>query len=119
MVTNQIKRVAAELAGLAWAADGRSLVYSAGTSINDYFLWRLDIAGGEAKRLEIASQGAMLPAVALKGRRLAFHRQMSDQDIWRVEVGGKPEPFLVSTMLDLNASSRRTAGASRLHLLAA
>ena len=98
----QIKRVAAELAGLAWAEDGRSLVYSAGTSINDYFLWRLDIAGGEPKRLEITAQEALFPAVAPKGRRLAFSRQMIDQDIWRVEVGGKPEPFLVSTMLDLN-----------------
>jgi Tol biopolymer transport system component len=86
-----------------WTADGRSLVYSAGTSINDFFLWRLDIASGDAKRLEIAPDGALSPAVALKGRRLAFSRRMSDQDIWRVEVGGKPEPFLVSSMLDLNA----------------
>jgi hypothetical protein len=57
----QIRKVAADLAGLAWAADGRSLVYSAGTSINDWFLWRLDVTSGEAKRLEIASAGAMFP----------------------------------------------------------
>jgi Tol biopolymer transport system component len=99
----QIKQVSADLAGLAWAADGRSLVYSAGTSINDYFLWRLEVAGAEASRLDIASAGAVFPAVAFKGPRLVFSRQMSDQDIWRVEVGGKSEPFLVSSMLDLNA----------------
>jgi Tol biopolymer transport system component len=112
----KIKTVAALLAGLAWAADGRALVYSAGTTVNDYFLWRVDVAGGEAKRVEIASQGAVSPAVALKGNRLAFDRQMTDQDIWRVEVGGKPEPFLVSTMLDLSAQfspdGRRVAFAS-------
>jgi Tol biopolymer transport system component len=99
----RIRRVPAGLAGLAWAADGRTLVYSAGTSINDYFLWRLNVASGEAKRLETASVGAMFPAAAWKGRRLAFARQVSDQDIWRVEAGAKPEPFLASTMLDNNA----------------
>ena len=126
----QVRKVAADLAGLAWAADGRSLVYcapihyfplgdnrrQAGTSFNDWFLWRLDATSGEAKRLEMASEGAMFPAVALNGRRLAFSRQMNDQDIWRVEVGGKPEPFLVSTMLDSNAQfspdGRRIAFAS-------
>jgi Tol biopolymer transport system component len=112
----RVRKVAAQLAGLVWAADGRSLIYSAGTSMNDWFLWRLDMASGDAKRLEIAPDGALSPAVALKGRRLAFSRRMSDQDIWRVEVGGKPEPFLVSSMLDLNAQfspdGRRIAFAS-------
>src|SRR5260370_1412925 len=41
---------------------------------------------------------------------------MIDQDIWRVEAGGKAEPFLVSSMLDLNAQfspdGRRIAFAS-------
>ncbi len=112
----QIRKLAADVAGLAWAADGRSLVYSAGTSINDYQLWRLDVAGAEAKRLEIASEGGTFPAVASKGLRLAFTRYMIDQDIWRVEAGGKAEPFLVSSMLDLNAQfspdGRRIAFAS-------
>jgi hypothetical protein len=41
----------------------RSLVYSAGTSINDYSLWRVDVASAsaQAKRLEIASEGAFFP----------------------------------------------------------
>ncbi len=108
--------MAADLAGLAWAPDGRSLVYSAGTSLNDWFLWRLGIASGEAKRLEIASEGAMYPTVALERHRLAFSRLTNDQDVWRVEVGRKPEPFLVSTMLDSNAQfspdGRRIAFAS-------
>jgi Tol biopolymer transport system component len=39
----------------------------------------------------------------LNGRRLAFSRQINDQDIWRADVGGKPEPFLVSTLLDSGA----------------
>jgi Tol biopolymer transport system component len=45
----------------------------------------------------------MFPAAALKGNRLAFARLLSDQDIWRLEAGDKPEPLLVSSMLDSNA----------------
>jgi Tol biopolymer transport system component len=68
----QIRHVPAQIVGMAWTADGRSLVYSAGTSTNDFFLWRIDVAGAEPKRLDIAAQGAMFPAVALRGNRLAF-----------------------------------------------
>lgn len=86
--------------GLAWNADGRSLIYGAGERTASY-LWSLDVAGGGSpKRLEIASQGAYCPAVAPKGNRLAFSRVISDIDIWRLEVGGKPQPLLVSSMLD-------------------
>jgi Tol biopolymer transport system component len=112
----RIGRVAADIAGLAWAPDGRSLVYSAGTSVNDWFLWRIGIAGGEAKRLEIASEAAMYPTIALENNRLAFSRLSNDQDVWRVDAGRKPEPFLVSTMLDSNPQfapdGRRIAFAS-------
>jgi Tol biopolymer transport system component len=57
-------------------------------------------AGAEPQRLEMASQGAFSPAVARKGNRLAFSRLMSDDDIWRLQGEGKPQPFLVSTMHD-------------------
>jgi Tol biopolymer transport system component len=99
----QIREVRAQIAGMAWTADGRSIVYSAGTGVNDYSLWRVDVAGAEPRRLDVASQGAMFPAVALKGNRLTFARFMSNHDIWRLELGGRPEPFLVSSMLDSNA----------------
>jgi Tol biopolymer transport system component len=80
------------------------LVFSAGGSWGEAFLWRVDAdASGEPKRLELASQGAWSPAVSRKGNRLAFSRFMSDADVWRLQVGGKPEPLLVSSMLDQNA----------------
>lgn len=105
------------IGGMAWTADGRSLVYGAGSSTNDYFLFRIDLAGaGEPKRLEIASQGAYSPAVALKGSRLAFSRAAYDSDVWRLQAGGKPQPLLVSTTVDASAQlspdGRRIAFAS-------
>jgi serine/threonine protein kinase/WD40 repeat protein len=112
----QISSVAADIAGVAWTADGRSLVYSAGTSINDYYLWRLDMVTMQPSRLEEASAGAMFPSVAQGSGRLAFVRQSNDQDVWQLAVGGKSEPFLASSMLDLNAQfspdGRRIAFAS-------
>jgi Tol biopolymer transport system component len=96
----QIHKVSTEIAGIAWTADGRSIVYSAGVGTTDFFLWRFDLAGVEPKRLDIASQGAIFPVVALKRNRLAFARFASDQDIWRLQIGGRAEPFLVSSMLD-------------------
>lgn len=92
------------VAGMAWTPDGRSLVYSGGESPNEPFLFRIDVAGGgEPKRLEIASQRAYSPAVALKGNRLAFSRATYDTDIWQVQARGKPQPLLVSTMPDTSA----------------
>jgi Tol biopolymer transport system component len=89
--------------GVVWTPDGQSLVYSAGTSGNE-FLYRADLASGrEPKRLEIASQGASYPALARKGNRLAFVRFMGDLDVWRLQEGGKPQPLLVSTALDASA----------------
>jgi Tol biopolymer transport system component/tRNA A-37 threonylcarbamoyl transferase component Bud32 len=101
---------------LAWTPDGRSLVYSASSSSQESFLYRVDLAGGESKRLEIASRRASSPAVARKGNRLAFSRSVFDRDVWRLAVGGKPQPFLVSTAADKDAQfspdGRRIAFAS-------
>jgi Tol biopolymer transport system component len=112
----QLTAATTVLAGIAWAADGRSLVYSAGRAPGENALFRIDLAGGEPKRLEIASQGAVSPAVAHKGNMLAFSRAANDADVWRFRVGGKPEPFLVSSALDTSAQfspdGRRIAFAS-------
>jgi Tol biopolymer transport system component len=96
--------LAAEMLGMAWTPDGRSVVFSANSPLGSGFLWQVDADGGaEPKRLEIASQGAEYPALSLKGHRLAFSRSMTDTDVWRLQAGGKPEPLLASSMPDKNA----------------
>ncbi len=113
----QLTAPTTNIAGMAWTPDGRSLICSAGRSPNEHFLFRIDLAGGgEPKRLEIASQGAFSPAVALKANRLAFSRAIYDTDVWQLQAGGKPEPFLVSSLPDTSAQfspdGRRIAFAS-------
>jgi hypothetical protein len=41
--------------------------------------------------------------VSRKDKRLAFSRDLTDYDVWRLETGGKPELFLVSTAYDRSA----------------
>jgi Tol biopolymer transport system component len=96
----QLASAVTNVAGIAWTPNGQSLLYGAHPA-GEGFLFRIDLAGsGEPKRLEIASRGASYPAVARKGDRLAFSRSVSDFDVWRVEAGGHPQPFLVSTAAD-------------------
>jgi Tol biopolymer transport system component len=101
--------------GLAWTADGRSLVYSGGPS-HHFSLAVVNVAGGDPRHLETGEQGAFQPAVALNGNRLAFSRSMGNYDIWRLHAGEKPQPFLVSSLTDQNAQfsadGRRIAFAS-------
>jgi eukaryotic-like serine/threonine-protein kinase len=109
--------VSATVSGLVWSADGNSLIYSAGNLSTGLYLWNVSAAkSGAPKRLEIASSGALYPAVARKASRLGFARWLDDQDVWRVSAGGAPQPLLVSSMLDaspcFSPDGRRIAFAS-------
>jgi Tol biopolymer transport system component len=87
--------VGATFEGLAWAADGRSLVYPLG------YLYRLPLRGApESERIELAAPLAVYPAVSGARDRLAFTRSSTDRDIWKVEEGRPPTPFLVSSRVD-------------------
>ena len=87
--------------GLAWAADGASLIYGSHDGKAGY-LWRVDVRSGKAaERLELAGIDALGPAVDVKGGRLAFSRTTSNNsDIWRLGSDGKPSPFLTSSLVD-------------------
>ena len=86
--------------GLAWAADGSSLIYGSHDGKAGY-LWRVDVRSGKAaERLELAGIDALGPAVDVKGGRLAFSRTVSSSDIWRMGSDGKPSPLLTSSLVD-------------------
>jgi eukaryotic-like serine/threonine-protein kinase len=111
--TQKVATVAATISGLAWSADGKSIIYSAGNLSTGLYLWNVVAESGAVpKRMEIAGQGALYPAVAARARRLAFARWMDDQDVWRLELGKAPQPLLVSSMLD--ASPRFSPDGSRI-----
>ncbi len=73
---------------LAWTADGRDLLFSEyGNSIVDKF-WRLHAAPGAVATL-VMSDGGIGPAISRQGNRLAFAREITDNNIWRAPTGAQ------------------------------
>jgi Tol biopolymer transport system component len=87
----------ADISGLAWTPDGRFVVF---TTQGD--LWRVRVEGGEPEKL-LAGHDTELPAVALKGRRLAYTQAVYNTNIWRLPLAdpthasGTPERLVSST----------------------
>jgi Tol biopolymer transport system component/serine/threonine protein kinase len=76
-----------QLAGLAWMADGRQIVFSARRE-GLQRLWILSSSGGTPQEMPMTGENARWPAVARKGQRLAYDRQVSDENIWRLDLPG-------------------------------
>jgi len=90
--------------GIAWTADGRSLVYAASRHVGiDTYLWRLPISGAaEPERLELAGSQARHPAIARVGKRLVYTQGGGDADIWKFEAGAPAKNFISSTLPENN-----------------
>jgi Tol biopolymer transport system component/DNA-binding winged helix-turn-helix (wHTH) protein len=94
----QITQPSGTIVGVAWTPDGSSLIYALSMDAIRKHLWRVDIRNGkEPERLEVAGGGARYPAIDFKAGRLAFERSYETDNIWRLERGGKPAPFLTSS----------------------
>ena len=84
------------LLGIAWTADGRSIVHAA----TDH-LWRVRADGsGSPERIELAGRDALFPSVSKAGTRLAFVRANPEMHIYRLPFGGSPSPVLESAFAD-------------------
>ncbi len=85
------------LGGIAWSADGKSLVFGGSRywSIGD--MWRVPADGGSPEqRIELVGWPAQSPSVA--GDRLLFTRPTNHSDIWRYREGSGVAPFIRSTL---------------------
>jgi Tol biopolymer transport system component len=82
-------------AGRAWASDARSLVYTAGG------LNRVPVGGAPEGEMILQGFGAYLfPAISRTLDRLVFARGIDDRDVWKLEEGRPPTPFLASSSAD-------------------
>ena len=92
------------MSGIAWAADGRSLVYAASRDAGlNLYLWRAPISGTpKPERLELAGPQPRHPAIPRVGHRLAYVQGGPDTDIWRWDIGTPAKNFISSTLLDAN-----------------
>jgi Tol biopolymer transport system component len=89
------------IGGLAWTADGRSIVYSTNRA-GLFTLWRVRISGGEPEPLAGVGQDALLPAISQRGKLLAYTQQFENDNIWRAKgprstaPGGLPVELISS-----------------------
>jgi Tol biopolymer transport system component/DNA-binding winged helix-turn-helix (wHTH) protein len=90
------------LPGLAWAADGKSLIVSSHRAGATRSLWRIPVYGGAPVRLTPSTVDATSPAIAPKGGRMAFDSSIFDVNIWELRLDGKrpAAPLINSNVLD-------------------
>jgi serine/threonine protein kinase len=72
--------------GLAWAADGRSVIFALQAEYIAY-LWRAVRDGSSRERIDLAGNRATNPAVSTRGGLLAFEKNSTNPDIWRFGDG--------------------------------
>jgi len=98
----------AELQGLAWDADGRSLVY-AGAPAGQFDLWRVNVRGGEPVWIPTPGDFAWNPTIARQTGDLVYEEVQVDQDLWRIRIVGRDPweletgPFIKSTRWEYEA----------------
>jgi eukaryotic-like serine/threonine-protein kinase len=78
-ITNDGKRIG----GLAWSADGESIVFSSTRGALPG-LWRISAKGGMPEPLAGVGADAWAPSIAHAGNLLAYTHQSENVNIWRV-----------------------------------
>jgi len=86
------------ITGLAWTADGRSLVFSS-TRGGKLELWRVaPIGGSKPVRLIAGGDDPGDIAISRQGHRFVYTREFSDLNIWRIGLSGS-ETGKASTLI--------------------
>jgi Tol biopolymer transport system component len=95
------------IAGLAWTADGREIIFSQNPVFveGNGSLWRIPASGGTAERFAEGGHNAVYPHIARRGNRLAFVQGSGDLSIYRKELSATssklpPTKFIASTRND-------------------
>lgn len=90
--------------GIAWAPDGRSLIYGAsGQTLDINYLWRASTSGDRRReRLDLAGEGSFFPTTSAVANRLAYSclRSLSGTDIWTLKPTGPQKHAVSSTRSD-------------------
>ena len=93
------------ITGLTWSEDGRSIVFSSERAgmASAGSLWRVAVGASssrnEPERLSGIGSRAIVPAIASRGRLLAYQEYLVDTNLWRASTTGlgSPERVISST----------------------
>ena len=87
--------------GLAWARDGKSVIYDSAVGPGLSYLSRVATDGTRPpERIELAGLNAFAPTTTASADRLAFSRSSGDSDVYRWASGRAPEPIVASSFPD-------------------
>jgi Tol biopolymer transport system component len=88
------------ISGIAWTANGREVVYGAG-SVGASKLWRVSVSGGQAPtRLPYATPDAAFPAIAARTSRLAYTWNLVNWYLWRLDTRTGERRMLIGSTYD-------------------
>ena len=93
---------------VAWAPDGRELVFSSGGALSSGTLWRVSTSGGQPEPLPIGGDNANSPTISSRANRLAYVHRSMDANIWRLDIRKSARP--VNPPTKLIASTRYEGG---------
>lgn len=93
---------------VAWAPNGRELVFSSGGALSGSTLWRVSASGGKPEPLPVGGDNATYPTISSRGNRLAYVHRWMDANIWRMEIRKSAPP--VSPPTKFIASTRYEGG---------
>jgi Tol biopolymer transport system component/predicted Ser/Thr protein kinase len=89
--------------GLAWTADGREIVFASNRN-GPATLWRIRASGGDPVQIAQTGLGAMSPAIARQGNRLAYYYEHIDTNVVQlslIDPAGEPRARpIASTRVD-------------------
>jgi Tol biopolymer transport system component len=100
-----VREETGDIRGVAWTADGKEIVYVlADYGWGNYHLMRIPVRSRALpERLWYAGeQWGMGVAIAPRGNRLGYVKNLYDSDIWRIQGQTPPQTFIGSTRLELS-----------------
>jgi Tol biopolymer transport system component/DNA-binding winged helix-turn-helix (wHTH) protein len=89
--------------GLAWAPDGRHIVFpDASWPVNAGWLWKISLHGGEPERLQFGQEGI---EPMIRGNQLVYVRQLANINVWSRKLSsshtaGPADKFISSTRME-------------------
>lgn len=106
----QPRLVVRQSVGVAWTADGKELLYSSGTTFDNFSIKRIPVSGGSPQPVGPAIDGAYSPSISRPApgapSHLAWTHRFRDSNIYRLKIGlpgreAEPESLIASPYRDV------------------
>ncbi|MCC6262060.1 MAG: PD40 domain-containing protein [Bryobacterales bacterium] len=113
----RLTRDGRRIAGIAWAEDGKSIVFSTERS-GLPALWRIDVATSALEPVRQVREAAALPSISRAGNTLAYVRWSGREDLVRIPlniaVGAAVDPATVTRLFENSSNPEYSPDGSKV-----